>query len=69
MKKRKRELEELLMLCIFGVMGASIYRGGKVRGLGCEGVVGERSPPSTPITTPTFINLFPTFMNPHVECF
>jgi len=37
---------------IFGVRGASIYKDRKVRGLGCEGVVEERSPPSTPKNCP-----------------
>ena len=64
MKKRKREVEELLVLCIFGVRGASIYRGRKVRGLGCEGVVGEQSPPSTPITTPNVHKFVPNVHEP-----
>ena len=40
MKKRKREVEELLVLCDFR-RGASIYREWEVRGLGYEGVVEE----------------------------
>jgi len=63
MKKRKREVEELLVLCIFGVRGPSIYRGG-MRGLGCEVVVGEQSPPSTPITTPNVHKFVPNVHKP-----
>jgi len=68
-EEEKKRIRRTLNVVYFRSKGAYIYRGGKVRGLGCEGIMGERSPPSTPITTPTFINLFPTFMNPHVECF
>ena len=63
-EEEKKRIRRTLNVVYFRSKGAYIYRGGKVRGLGCEGVVGERSPPSTPITTPNVHKFVPNVHKP-----